>query len=346
MRRIALALLIALLVAPGLWWRSPPPERSYVFDLAFRQIARPQPVAELSPLRFEGAWEMRSDHVYFGGWSALLALPDGRLAAFSDSGRSLLFSPPGDRPRGVTVFAEMLSEETIRKRDRDVEAATIDPATNTIWTAQEFANSIARHRLESGELALEAVRAPAELRNWGDNSGPESLLRLADASFLSLREGFGYFSDAERRPAMRWAGDPVDPKTKSIKFTVRGPSRFSPVDMAALPDGRVLVLYRRVIWPFPQRFRARLAIGDPGEIREGREWRLQEIAGLPPSLPLDNFEGLAVREVSGDEVELWLVSDDNQAGLQRSLLWKLTVDPARLPGAPKQPAKRSVSASD
>ena len=349
MRRLLLILLIAALASPGLWWRTERPERDYDFDLSFRPLAKAQDVPELGPFRFEGAWEMVNGHVAFGGLSAMLALPDGRLAAFSDTGYVTLFSPPGDK-HGVTAFAAVFGREVDPKKQRDVEAATLGPYARTVWTAQEYANSVARHRLEDGKMTMQAMRSPDELRDWGDNSGPESLERLPDGSFVALREGFGWFSDAERRPAVRWQGDPLDPETESEAFIVRGPSRYSPVDMAALPDGRALVLYRRVVWPIPPRFRAKLAIGDPDEIRAGKEWRLREVASLPARLPLDNFEGMAVREAGG-RVEVWIVSDDNRGALQRTLLWKLTVDPKDLPGAtgtraPEQAANRSEPASD
>ena len=114
-------------------------------------------------------------------------------------------------------------------------------------------------------------------------------------------------------------------------FTFAGSREFSPTDMAQLPDGRVLILMRRLVWPFPLRFACRIVIADPAAIRAGAVWQGTEVAKLSSSLPVDNFEGLAIEPRGGGRVTVWLISDDNHAATQRTLLWKLAVDPARLP---------------
>ncbi|HMP56033.1 MAG TPA: esterase-like activity of phytase family protein [Novosphingobium sp.] len=105
---------------------------------------------------------------------------------------------------------------------------------------------------------------------------------------------------------------------------------MKPTDAAQLPDGRVLVLLRRLVWPMPPRFAGSLAIGDPAAIRSGAVWRLREVAKLSSSLAVDNFEGLAVEPLDGGRIVVWLISDDNGAVSQRSLIWKLSVNPADL----------------
>ncbi|QUL36621.1 esterase-like activity of phytase family protein [Erythrobacter sp. JK5] len=54
------------------------------------------------------------------------------------------------------------------------------------------------------------------------------------------------------------------------------------------------------------------------------------LATLRPPLTVDNFEGLAVRE-EGGRTFLYLVSDDNFSGSQRTLLLKFAVVPPRQP---------------
>jgi hypothetical protein len=44
-------------------------------------------------------------------------------------------------------------------------------------------------------------------------------------------------------------------------------------------------------------------------------------------LPRDNFEGLAVVPETDGALTLWLISDDNTAALQRTLLYKLRWQP-------------------
>ena len=65
-----------------------------------------------------------------------------------------------------------------------------------------------------------------------------------------------------------------------------------------------------------------LIVADPAEIAAGEEWRWHKLADLKRPVPRDNFEGLAiVPDASG--VTLWLISDDNFARIQRTLLLEL-----------------------
>ena len=173
------------------------------------------------------------------------------------------------------------------------------------------------------------VVSPPQMRGWGVNLGPESLVRLRDGRFIVLREGFDGWFDNRHHRALIFAGDPVD-DPHGAEFTFIGPRGFKPVDMAQLPDGRVLILMRKLVWPMPMRFAGRIAIADPRAIRPGGEWRADSVAMLSSSLPIDNFEGMAIVPRGDRQVVVWLISDDNQAVSQRTLLWKLIVDPTRL----------------
>jgi hypothetical protein len=51
---------------------------------------------QVGPLRFLGAWELRSDNSDFGGLSALVALKDGRFIGVSDAGALVGFGMTGD----------------------------------------------------------------------------------------------------------------------------------------------------------------------------------------------------------------------------------------------------------
>lgn len=101
--------------------------------------------------------------------------------------------------------------------------------------------------------------------------------------------------------------------------------------MAQLPDGRVLIVMRRLVWPFPIRFAVRLMLANPADIRPGQEWRAIDLGGIEDPALLDNYEGLALVPRPDGLVTGWLISDDNGAALQRTLLLKLQIDPARLP---------------
>ena len=62
----------------------------------------------------------------------------------------------------------------------------------------------------------------------------------------------------------------------------------------------------------------------PAGIAPGQVWRAREIADLNAGpLQTDNFEGLAVEPGRDGAVVVWLISDDNSAVTQQTLLWRM-----------------------
>jgi hypothetical protein len=324
-----LVLLLILGLAPGAWLRERPRPRNAGVTLGLTPLQLP-PAAKLAPhlgaFALQRAWVMTGDFIGFGGYSALLPQSDGRLLAIGDNGRWLRFAPPGRSGKAFqTGF--VVDAATRRRRDADTEAATQDPATGTIWVAREDSNAISRHDPQFRTMA--DVRPPA-MRGWPDNKGPEAMVRLADGRFIVLAEAYDGLLEARRHQAVLFAHDPLA-GGEPVRFTFAGTPEFRPTDMAALPDGRVLILMRRLVWPLPLRFAGRILIADPAAIRPGSPWRGVEVARLPSSLPVDNFEGMAVAPRPDGRLDVWLISDANHAATQRTLLWKLSLDPARLP---------------
>jgi hypothetical protein len=90
-----------------------------------------------------------------------------------------------------------------------------------------------------------------------------------------------------------------------------------------LPDGRALILLRKVLWGIPPHFAGKLMLADPATIRAGKAWRAEPLADLASPLPSDNFEGLAVAPAGDGGTTLWLISDDNDSIAQRTLLLRL-----------------------
>ena len=337
-----IALLILLLgVTATTWLRS---ERVLIVPndtLHFRALTRPPErvlAAHLGPFRLAGAWHMTLGSYKFGGYSALVAMPDKRLLAIADNGNFLTFMPPGAKPYTPRI-GTLLSDPRNEKRNVDTESATRDPKTGTIWLGLEYVNAIVRigpHWMETGRVR------PKAMAHWSTNSGAEAMVRLADGRFLVLSEGAREWIYPHRHDGVLFTDDPVANRGKAQRFTFDGPAAFDPVDMAQMPDGRVLVLMRTLIWPLPERFAGRIAIGDPAEVRAGGTWKVTEVARIASGLPIDNFEGMAIVPRRDGKLTVWLISDDNQTKLQRTLLWKLVVDPAELPG-PVPPAKKVPS---
>ncbi|MFC6620615.1 esterase-like activity of phytase family protein [Novosphingobium panipatense] len=291
--------------------------------------ARPVLDAYLGPLRLEGAWQYRSPNQRISGYSALVALKDGRLRAFSDSGEVLSFPRPPGPGSGARTVSLRFSLPRNDKAGRDVESVAFDPKTGRQWVALEGSNRIVRL---SPKLRETGHVHPAGMARWGRNSGAEAMARLRDGRFVVIREVTTSILESRRHEALLFAGDPVDhPVAQAFHF--EGPDNFSVVDMAVLPDGRALVLMRRLLWPLPMRYAGRIVLADTAQIRPGTVWRSTPVASLASVLPGDNFEAIAAVPGKDGRIVVWLMSDDNAMRvLQRTLLWKLSVHPADLPG--------------
>lgn len=277
-------------------------------------------------MRLTGAWEVHTPHKDGGSYSALVALSPERLLAFSDKGFALEFSAPGS-PARAPQLRPILSGRIRAKAWRDVEAATRDPHSGSIWIAFEGRNQVSRY---DPNLTVTASSRPAAMRNWPRNQGAEALALLPDGRFLALGESNLSRFDGRDHPAVLFAGDPAAGAAAQA-LVLTGPDGFRPTDAAALPDGRVVVVMRRLLWPLPMQFGAVIALVDPDR-RDG-EGRLvaRQLVRLYPPIPVDNFEGVAVVPTGPGRVTLWVISDDNDAVTQRSLLLRFDLAPADLP---------------
>ena len=276
--------------------------------------------AGVGQLAVEGLWHLTSPNSLFGGYSGLVAVSANELVAVSDQGSWLRFSTPG-APREVQ-FGELSRRKLGDKSQVDAEAATYDPASGRLWIAYEGSNAI-----ERGPVTMEKVQSvrPQEMRRWWDNSGPEAMARLADGRFVVLGEGSPDLM-GEGFPGLLFDHDPVA-GGEAIAFAFIAPEGYRATDMAALSDGRVLILLRGIEGFVPPRFSAKLVVASVADIAAGKTWHGQEIATLGEGIPTDNFEGLAAIPNDDGSFTLWLISDDNGAVLQRTLLYRLRWDP-------------------
>jgi hypothetical protein len=174
-------------------------------------------------------------------------------------------------------------------------------------------------RFAPGAVLGDSV-APAAMRDWSTNGGPEAMVRLADGRFIVLEEDPRWLS-AGGSAGLLFPSDPVA-GARPLEFTFVPPLGYHPSDMAALPDGRVVILLRALDPPFPPLFKGMLIVADPAGIAAGRAWPWRKLADLAEPLPLDNYEGLAAVP-DADGVTLWLISDDNFAHFQQTLLLEL-----------------------
>ncbi|MEQ5788070.1 esterase-like activity of phytase family protein [Erythrobacter sp. NFXS35] len=311
-------LLLALVIvglAPGTFVRTRTGLRSDVAVVTVTPVSERGGVT--GALTLTGAWELRSTHGWFGGFSALVGDGAKGLIAGSDRGWLLDLDLTGAAPRPVPASFRFVGIRTsARKEVVDLESLARDSATGTLWAAFENANLVMRADPDGSRT----IRRPPEMAGWSRNSGPEAMVRLNDGRFLILAEG-SQGGGPEDRPGLLFAGDPVA-SAAPLAFRLVSGADYDPVDATQLPDGRVLILLRRVEYAIPARFDTAIMVADPAAIRAGEAWQGEIIQRLSGAMFGDNFEGIAFVPAPGDPARgaVWLIADDNFSVFQRSLL--------------------------
>ncbi|MEH3037605.1 MAG: esterase-like activity of phytase family protein [Sphingomonas adhaesiva] len=261
-----------------------------------------------------GALSLRSSDPAFGGFSSL-AIHRGAAVLLSDGGNVVRLTIR--RGRIAAAGADLADGPGTGwdKRSRDTESLAIDPASGRLWIGYERANAIWRY---TPDLARgDGHVAPPLMRDWGRNSGPETLVRMDDGRFLTLREGV---MDARRpRPAVLFDGDPVATGTRAARLFYRPPPGYVPTDGAMLPDGDLLVVNRR--WRFPFRFDCAIVRVPATLIRAGAVMEGPVVARPTRQMGGENVEGIAITRERGATM-VWLVTDNDLAFYRRTILAK------------------------
>lgn len=315
--RLAVLVFAAMLLTIT-WVRSPfpPPERNpYV---SFTPLPEAIGLTPAPNMVVEGAWQLSARHGGFGGYSALVMKGADRLIAISDRGGRLDFADP-DQAMVEARMSRMFRRGMVPDGLNDAEAATRDGQSGHLWIAYEHGNAIARYHEKSKDVR---IVWPAAMAKWPRNIGPESIARLPDGRFIVLSEARRHIF-APDGEGLLFDGDPVEASSQPTRFWFTRPRGYAPSDMTALPDGRVIILMRRLVFPYPPKFAARLFLADPATIRPGGQLAWTQIADLTAPFPMDNYEGITVAPHADGGLTIWLISDDNTLHAQRTLLVKL-----------------------
>ena len=294
---------------------------------------QPRPVVSFTPVQLDptdpahlrvgaltwlGGWQLQSRDPKFGGYSSL-ATHGGRFIALSDFGVYLLFHQNAKGGFETTGFGNLPDYPGRRgvKGDQDSESMVIGPNAE-VWVGFEQYNAI--YRYSPGLRAMTAHARPPAMKDWPGNEGPEAMVRLGDGRFIVFAENARQGDDSTE--ALLCAGDPTDANAEPTRFGYRPPDPYVAVDAQQLPDGRVLVLNRH--FALADGLWTALTIFDPKDIRAGQTIEPKLLAEIRPPLTIDNMEGMAVTVEKGRTI-VWMISDDNQKPVQRTLLFKFAL---------------------
>ncbi len=278
-------------------------------------------------LKLVDGWELTSKARQFGSLSAVYA--SGDIFTFvADSGAMVRLTrqQKGKPWLGSLMPLPVTCTTAGGKGDRDTESIVADPKTGTFWVGMEVQNAVCR--VASAAQGGTRLYQPAMMKDWPSTGGPEAMVRLSSGGFLVFAErprDSGPVADL-----LHFDRDPTDPAAKVTPMHYRPPTGYRPVDAAQLPDGRILVLNRRFQLPFT--FSARLSIMAAPAATRGKIWGGPIVARLDGDVLGENFEALSV-DNDGENLTIWIASDDNQLSIQRTLLlrfiWPGAARPAR-----------------
>lgn len=318
---------LILLAFAGLVWlwggaalrADPVPVRSAALELNPTAPAE----ARLGQLDYLGGLILASGEGGFGGYSGITVDADGAgLWAIADTGHWLrLEFRLGDNGAPVDVAAARIlplrdanGEPITRKSLSDAESLRL--LSDGRWLVS-FERA---HRLwfydRPGGVATGTLLAPPALAQQPDNGGVEAVAAFANGDLLLFSEEMA----AANGTNTAVGGNATWLWRNGAWHNLVWPARddFKPTDAVALDNGDVIVLeryYMPVIGP-----KARLQRIPAAAIQPDAALKAEPLAEWAAPVSVDNMESLDVRRMPDGSLWLYVMSDDNESRLQRTLL--------------------------
>ncbi len=325
MKRFAWLLGLAMLgsVAAADLNKVLPPAEPAALEITYKPVPlnRENPKqTRVGELVYRGGLELRSHNKDFGGISGMRLWNNDTVLAVSDAGSWISFKLIEKKGRLVGVkgiaIAPILDKDGKAgvKAKRDAEAVAIDASGYTIVTfegqnAEWIFNRINPAEPDTFLHPASEIFYPDYMKLWPKNGGPEAFdyqvfyrdqakyLTLAEDAFDADGTTAGYFVYPTEQP-----------------FRYRPPAGFKPTDTMLVDEEHALVLHRK----FSPASGVAASIGFFDILTSDSS---HEIARLAPPLTVDNMEGISYVERRGRRY-IYIISDDNFSGLQRTLLMK------------------------
>jgi hypothetical protein len=278
-------------------------------------------ISRIGALAWRAGYALGSPHPDFGGLSDLVFLDRDRLLLAGDKGHwvkaRLAMADgvmAGVADAWIAPYRKIDGDPVTLGRHKDGESLTLIDGVPVVGYEQF-------HRLRAYPDGMRGparkVPAPDGLSRAGGNKGAEALVQLADGRLLLLVEQRLDAGDADYTGWLR-----VDGSWRELGLARR--PGYQPTGAAQLPGGDLVVLTRAYNPLAGARVRLRRIPLD--RVRRGARLDGPVLAHFRAPFIVDNFEGVAVREVAG-ETRLLILSDDNFHAFQRTLLLEFALDP-------------------
>ena len=282
-------------------------------------------------LTWLGGIRLASKHWLFGGFSSLEISPDGtRLFTASDRGTwwTAALALKDGIPVGVgetrLIDIPDAQGQALAEADADSEGMAVAP-TGTVYVSFERNHRIVRYippapdDVTSLRHSLpETLPSPPELAGAPNNAGLEAIALMADGTLFALSENYPAEQGYNRGWLVRGNGT-WEP------FEYKRTEPYDVTDAKRLPNGDMLVLERR--FSMLGGLGARLCVIAGTTIKPGAKLECRTVADMQPPHPIDNMEGLAVRQNEKGETIVYMISDDNFSAMQRTVLLVFRLEP-------------------
>jgi len=291
---------------------------------------------KVGELFYLGGFELIGKHFDFGGLSSLAVADDeSHFIAMTDRANWVcgqLLTGPNRRFLGMeNVWVAPLKPvpgfKMKAKVDTDSEALAITPDRRSAFVSFEGEHRVWRYDIADpdnlcsvAQSHAQAVDMPEALIDLPVNGGVESLTVLENGDLLAIGEDRE--SDLDAQPAWLLSpGTDTDGEAVAAKdLTYPAPKPYQPTDIQAA-NGGIFILHRHfsvlsgisghvawMAWP-------------DGEVAETLPIA-HVLATLTPPLSIDNFEGISALPDGQGGYVIYIVSDDNFADYQRTLMLK------------------------
>lgn len=284
--------------------------------------------SRVGDLIWRGGVDIQHSDPRFGGLSGLHISPDGKqLIAVSDRGYRV--SASLEYAQGSLSNVKDIRIARLKRSNgapakggwHDAESLSPDGNGGFLVSFERRHRIVSYRTLNGTALAGQPSRMilPQDAATQPFNGGIEGLARLCDGRFIAISEkGKSGGRDGTRS---MWIGD--GKSWRNAPYPAY--QAFSPTGAATLPDCSVLVVERS--FNVVEGVRARIVRLPATAFDPGNEITTQELAYLAPPLSVDNMEGIAVRNGAAGETLVYLVSDNNYSGYQRTLLMMFDLAP-------------------
>ena len=287
---------------------------------------------QFGKLVWRGGLNLFSNSPYFGGFSALALDASGRtMLAISDAGIWLrgTIDYDGRKMKGLSnaVIGPLLGADgkpLLDDKERDSEGMTLidgSPADGAAYISFERHHRILRYPFTSQSFGPPAgsLPLPPGTKRMHPNSGLEAIALLKSGSLKGTVVAFAENLTDNNGNLQGWL---IGGRTPG-QFALKRLAGFDVTDVAALPDGDIVVLERR--FRYSEGIKMRIRRIAATELKPGALVSGEVLLDANDSLNIDNMEGIAAHRSAAGETILTLISDDNYSALQRTLLMQFAL---------------------